>query len=54
MRVLIGRMSGEGGGRGGDRCLLMKGEIGVYHVSLPAVLADAHTGLFISCLPDCC
>lgn len=42
-------------GRGGYHRQLdpMEGEISVYHISLPAVLADAPTDPFASRLPDC-
>lgn len=42
-------------GRGGHHRQLdpMEGEIDVYHIPLPAVLADALADPFASCLPDC-
>lgn len=42
-------------GRGGYHRQLdpTEGEISVYHISLPAVPADALTDPFASCLPDC-
>lgn len=42
-------------GRGGYHRQLdpIEGEIGVYHISLPAVPADALADPFASRLPDC-